>query len=481
MNLETATLTDGRTIKFIPKQIGAGTMKEVFFTEDKQSVLCFYKDQSLSKDSERRTRLEKILKDYNPTITTDQGGQSQTEKEAQAFRTLFCWPTGIVEKPRFGVMAPAYSPNFYFESGTVKGNEKEGKWFASPRCRSVLPLEELGHWLNYLLLCNRMARAVRKMHNMGLAHSDLSSKNILLDPKRGYCSVIDIDSLVVPGIHPADVLGTRDYIAPEVLATQHLPLKDDNRFLPSNNTDLHAMAVLIYEYLLRRHPLSGPKVNSTLSAEEDYRVSMGEKALFIEHPKDGSNRPQELSLTYNVLGPGLRDLFDKAFIEGLHAPNRRPTAGEWERAIAQSLDLSIPCGNKNCKEKWFIYRKGEKPRCPWCGTKIKSRTPVLEFYYMPRDRVISLNHHLTAWNQRTLHEWHVFSDKNFDERADPTILADVAFYQGRWILINRKLEDMFSSKGKPVPIGKATLLEDRNEIWLSKKEKGQLVKVSMIP
>src|SRR5262249_17352519 len=162
----------------------------------------------------------------------------------------------------------AYSSNFFFATGNWRGKEKEGKWFSSPKLRKLLPAEERGNWLNYLQLCMLMARAVRKMHLTGLAHSDLSCKNVLLDPPHGRCAAIDIVPLVVPGVFPPDVLGTPGYIAPEVLATQHLALEDPHRKLPSNLTDLHALAVLIYEYLLRRHPLKGPKVNGK-TAEED--------------------------------------------------------------------------------------------------------------------------------------------------------------------------------------------------------------------
>ena len=45
-------------------------------------------------------------------------------------------------------------------------------------------------------------------------------------------------------------------IAPEVVA---------GKKQPSIETDLHALAVLIYETLLLRHPLAGPKVRSTRS------------------------------------------------------------------------------------------------------------------------------------------------------------------------------------------------------------------------
>ena len=37
------------------------------------------------------------------------------------------------------------------------------------------------------------------MHAAGLAHSDLSYKNVLVDPITAKASIIDIDGLVVPG------------------------------------------------------------------------------------------------------------------------------------------------------------------------------------------------------------------------------------------------------------------------------------------
>src|SRR5439155_18007282 len=160
---------------------------------------------------------EAIIGRYNPTTDADTG---------KYFRDLFCWPTAIVTAPQFGVLAPTYSKNYFFASGPFTGKEKVGKWFSSPKLRRMLPAAERGNWLNYLQLCFQMSRAVRKLHLTGLAHSDLSSNNVLIDPSNGRCAVIDIDSLVVPGMFSPDVLGTPGYIAPEVLATQNLNVKD---------------------------------------------------------------------------------------------------------------------------------------------------------------------------------------------------------------------------------------------------------------
>ena len=92
----------------------------------------------------------------------------------------------------------------------------------------------------------------------------------------------------------------------------------------------------MYMYLLYRHPLRGAKVHD-LDADKDEVASMGEKALFVEHPTDKSNRPKlnqvkpthlpwadVAKIPYTVCGPYLKALFDKAFIDGLHNPALRP-------------------------------------------------------------------------------------------------------------------------------------------------------------
>src|SRR5438132_33502 len=105
MTTATATLSDGRKITYIPTAIGEGGMKRVYFTADKKAVVCFFKDQSLTTDRNRKERLEEILGKYNPT--TDEGSGAY-------FRQLFCWPTAIIVAPEFGVLAPTYPKNFFF-------------------------------------------------------------------------------------------------------------------------------------------------------------------------------------------------------------------------------------------------------------------------------------------------------------------------------------------------------------------------------
>lgn len=126
------------------------------------------------------------------------------------------------------------------------------------------------------------------MHAAGLCHSDLSYKNVLVDPELGHACIIDVDGLVVPKISSRR-RGHPDFIAPEVVKTSHLQKEDSNRILPSIATDRHALAVLIYMYLFFRHPLRGGKIHDMTNELQDEALAMGERALFIEHPSDKSN------------------------------------------------------------------------------------------------------------------------------------------------------------------------------------------------
>lgn len=476
MAILTATLDDGGLIQYDSEVIGEGGMKRVHFTPDKKSVVCFFKDAEVGKDPQRRARLQKIVGDFNPTTDAAVGDY---------WKALFCWPTAIVIKPEIGVVAPTYAANFFFAEGSFKGKEKQASWFTSPKLRRYLPASELGDWLKYIHISTRLSRAVRRMHSAGVAHSDLSNKNVLIDPTTGGAVIIDCDSLVVPQIYPPDVLGTPGYIAPEVLATQKLELTDSQRILPSIVTDRYALAVLIYEYLLGRHPLKGTRVNSALSTEEDDWLSMGSKALWIENPRDVSNPPFEpLPVSYQQCGPYLAPLFERAFVDGLHNPSARPDAGEWERGLVRTADLLHPCPNPNCAQKWFVFDAGRK-RCPWCSTAIAGAVPILNFYREGnKGQFKAENHRLVAWHHQRLWKWHIFTNQFAGERADRTPQAYFAKQGNDWWLINQSDDAMVIIAGAATPnkaIGKGggEILRDGMQIHLSRAGFGRLAVVQM--
>lgn len=488
MSIEQALLKDGSTIEYVlvddPPQ---GGMKMTYFTPDRSHVVQFFHNRIANDDANRMARLEAIVGKFNPTIPESQGGaKGGNQTTADYFRKRFCWPVGIIVLPQIGIVAPAYPNNYYFADGIWKGKEKSGKWFTGRTpsgiyFRDKLPPSERGEWINYFKLCILMARAVRRLHQAGLAHSDLSCKNILVDPSNGLSVVIDIDSLVVPHFFPPDVLGTPGYIAPEVLSTVHLPVDDPQRINPSARTDQHALAVLIYEYLLFRHPLKGPKTYDAKTGEEQERLEMGSKALFIEHPTDNSNRPKDLKIPCESIGPHLGSLIQRAFIKGLHCPNDRPASIEWERGLITTWDLLYPCPNKSCSYKWFVLYNSSDVSCPFCKTKVKGTIPILKLRTQRKPgQWISENHAVVLYHDFTIFKWHVFDNVFPGEEADKTPQAYCAFHGNRWLLINQNLSSLTSANGNRVPAGHAVELTDGIQIRLSNESHGRIVDVQIL-
>ncbi len=489
MGIVKVKASDGSTVEFIDEIFSSGGMKDAYWTPDKKEVVLFFRDKQ---DANSRDRLQNIVGTYRDRIFNMVGGDY--------WRDLFCWPTKMVDwNGKTGLVVPTYHAHFFFQDGPFKGKEKEGKWFASAKlCNKFLRPEDKGTWLTRIHMCIRIARAVKRLHAAGLAHSDLSYKNVLVDPSSGKACIIDCDGLVVPGKYPPDVVGTPDFIAPEVMQTRTLKLGDPNRKLPSILTDRHALAVLIYMYLFNRHPLRGGKVHDIDDPNKDEELSMGAKALFIEHPTDRSNRPKIKSmapselqqgdpdkLPYKIAGPYLKSLFDKAFIDGLHDPMKRPTANEWEEALVKTTDLMQPCKNTKCGYGWFVFDNTTQPRCPFCGTAYHGQLPVLNFYYSPsKGKFIPENYRLMVYDKQTLYSWHVnrfimANEKITAEQLKP--VGDFHFFNGQWILINRRLDSLWDkTDNKKIEIGQAVPLTEGRKILLSTEDGGRLIVVQLV-
>ncbi|WP_243392515.1 helix-hairpin-helix domain-containing protein [Solitalea longa] len=459
-------------------------------------MVAFYRD---IQDFNSKERLKKIVTQYYDNFFNREGGSY--------YKDLYCWPTDMVElDKKIGLIVPSYNKNFFFKKGyatsdLIKGEEKQGKWFASPKFRNKqfslrLDESELGNWLSYFQICVNIARGVKRLHSAGLAHSDLSYKNVLVDPISKSAAIIDIDGLVVPGLFPPDVIGTADFIAPEVLATKHLNIKDSNRKLPNRLTDLHALAVLIYMYLLYRHPLKGGKIHD-IDPEKDDLLAMGEKALFIEHPTDNSNKPKlnqinpkELpwadtsKLSYKITGPYLKSLFERAFIDGLHNPMLRPTADEWEQALLKTTDLMQTCLNSSCEQKWYVFDNTNNPRCPFCGTAHRGTLPVLDLYYQFRPAIWKPeNHRLMVYNNQYLFQWHVNRNIIRNEKlteADKMPVGYFTFHNNKWVLVNQKLSSLKDlTEDKEVPPGTMVEITDGKKLLLSKEDGGRVILITM--
>lgn len=481
----TAVLENGNTIEYVfDANAPRGGMKHTFFTPDRQFAVQFFNDPRNARDPRIQDRIRTIVGIYNPTLSEADGGAvGNTEKTASYFRQRFCWPVAIVRQPQFGIVCPTYPQNFFFgaDASTVlnlKGKDKKSNWFTGKNRRYLSP-SECGSFRTMLGTAIGLSRTVRRMHQAGLAHSDLSCNNVLIDPRTGASVVIDIDSLVVPNKYAPEVVGTRGYIAPEVLATLGLDFNDPRRALPCVQTDLHALPVLIYEYLFFRHPLIGPKIYDPNDAEHDDLLGLGERATFIENPDDASNRPPDLKVTIGALSRGLEELFIRAFVKGLHDPSERPTAMEWERELLRAWDKLVPCANPQCEKKWFILRDAQRPVCPFCGTRVREPLTQLIFKSELRGRkgVYRDKGEAVIYDGMPLYDWHVFSGIYNDEKANTEIKAYIAYYNGMRLIVNKDIDGMMSPSGRLVPKGSAVELKDGSAFKMTDSENGLLCEV----
>lgn len=484
------TADDGSAVQFIHENPKRGAMKDVYFSPDRSYVVAFYRDPQ---DSNSRSRLANIVGSYREKLFQGQAGAYWNE--------LFCWPTKTVEHDgRVGVVVPAYSRKFFFKSG----GEKSGKWFTSAKVRKKsLDPSERGDWRGYIAISIKIARAARRLHMAGLAHSDLSYNNVLVDPVSGSACIIDIDGLVVPGKYPPDVSGTRDFVAPEVVESDWLRLakNDPKRALPRIETDRHALACLIYMYLLYRHPLRGRKMHDLKDEHRDDALRMGSGAVFIEHPTDASNRPgpDELKddflpwadpslIPYTVTGRYLSPLFERAFTTGLHNPTARPTADAWELALVKTVDLLQRCQNTSCEQGWYVYDGTTSPRCPFCKTLHKGRLPVLNLYSSRgRGEFRPDDHRLIVYNDQHLYQWHVNRRIVPGERLTAEQKTPVGYfkeYRGAWYLCNQRLDGMYEVDGsgskRHIPRKGKVELVDGKKILLANEDGGRLIQVQLV-
>ena len=490
MTLVKIKAKDGSPVEFIYKDPKQGGMKDVYFAPDRSYVVAFFRKKL---DYNGLERIEKLVGQYRKGIFEQAGGDY--------WKDLYCWPEKVVEHNGLtGLVVPCYQSHYFFGKSTaLAGEEKEGKWFASPKVfNRFVPAEEKGTLFNYLRICLKLARAVRRLHAAGLAHSDLSYKNCLVDPAGGNACIIDIDGLVVPGLFPPDVVGTPDFIAPEVVSSLHLSLQDPNRKLPRRTTDQHALSVLIYMYLFHRHPLRGRKVHDADPHKQE-TLEMGEKALFIEHPTDASNRVKltdmdkvclpwvdPSKLPYTMFGSILKGLFEKAFIEGLHDPSKRPTADDWEDALVKTSDMIQPCPNAACVKKWFVFDNTTKPKCPYCDTPYRGVLPVLDFYSSRRagESYKPDNHRLMVFSGQSLSLWHVDRTIFPSEKLTPEQCKRVGYFQfhnGKWFFVNETLAGMKNiTSDKPIPKGGNVELTEGLQLLLSPEATGRVVNVKIV-
>jgi DNA-binding helix-hairpin-helix protein with protein kinase domain len=184
-----------------------------------------------------------------------------------------------------------------------------------------------------------LAMAFRDLHIKGLAYFDIKGDNGFFDPATASVLICDCDNVTFSG-DQTQIAGTFPYMAPELIL---------GKAKPSARTDLHSLAVLLFELMVRNHPLEGKQEGEFEVLDYAARRKIyGESPLFIFDPKDSRNRPDphwhpNAQFFWNMLPTFLQELFTKAFTVGLHDPSQRIVESEWIKAFVRLLDGIALC------------------------------------------------------------------------------------------------------------------------------------------
>lgn len=162
---------------------------------------------------------------------------------------------------------------------------------------------------------------------------------------------------------------------------------------PNERTDRHSLAVLLLHTLLFRNVMQ-PLCEYADDPNQSEELGWGRHALFSEHPRDRRHRPRNLglpfyrrgALSYRMLTPALQRLTERAFLEGLREPEKRPLAREWEEALAVAIDELFGCWRCRQHFPYPYWEPLERRACPFCGERCQPPYPLVLELHEERQR-----------------------------------------------------------------------------------------------
>ncbi|MCR5124306.1 MAG: hypothetical protein K6B43_03820 [Treponema sp.] len=215
-----------------------------------------------------------------------------------------------------------------------------------------------------ILVALALAQRVWEIHKAGYVIGDMNHENIGILRRICQIQIIDCDSFTVTNEY-GTTFRTRacldDYIAPEITRhckeqkTKGKPHNISDVALPTftKETDLFCLAVNIFKLLMNGYP---PFIAPNMNMKASIAIEGG----YYAFKKSQTNLPTA-QLRENEIPPGIKSLFDKAFLDGDKDPQKRPTPEEWIIALHCYIDKQLT----QCSIGNHQYYSGLS-YCPYC-------------------------------------------------------------------------------------------------------------------
>lgn len=214
-------------------------------------------------------------------------------------------------------------------------------------------------------------RALGAAAALDIGHGDIAASNLIVRSNGRYheATLIDFDNASIPGVPAPTFRGQDFYAAPELLAEKAVASIESDRF---------ALAVLLYELLLLRHPFS-----AHFAGNVEFPVFVRElqQARWMEDPADGhtDGATSHGGLPVAALSRRLQRLFREALQP---QPSTRPSAETWGEVLEEALGQVFACDACG----GLFVNEPTRYTCPYASCRTPA--PVLELDV--GGRVISL-------------------------------------------------------------------------------------------
>jgi eukaryotic-like serine/threonine-protein kinase len=311
----------------------------------------------------------------------------------------------------------------------------------------------------------QLADSFLQLHAKGLCYRDINFGNVFLNPDSGDILICDNDNVTINGDFEGGVKGSDRFMAPEIVT---------GRAVPSTQTDLYSLAVLLFYMLMIHHPLEGKKESDLESFDEPAKHKIyGTEPVFIYDPQDWSNRPvpgfHDNAITlWSIYPQFLCDLFTKAFTKGIHDPsNGRVVESEWRGAMVRLRDSIVycpHCSTENFYDSQILNISDGKLRPCWSCKQ--------EIHLPPR---IQIDKNIVMLNYDTkLFPHHIDPQKIFDfsksvatvtqHPHDPSIWGIKNLSQEKWVCTTA------DGRAKDVEPGRSVMMAVGTKIDFGKAE-----------
>jgi len=281
-------------------------------------------------------------------------------------------------------------PSFTWPVAILYGSQKSFVGYLMPRIRNMHTIfrlinpgerEKKPEFRNFTFkekvrVASNLCGVFHSLHQKGYVIADVNESNVLVNAQ-GLITIIDTDSFQVVDptsgyVYPCPV-GKPEYTPPEILREL---IVNRRRFEDIDQEPFHdnfGLAVLIFQLLMEGwHPFTG-----TPPSSYPHNISVEDKIMQRIFPYDERVqaakgwRPPRYAPPYEVVGPELKELFYRTFVESAHEPTLRPSAYDFRMAL-ERLENHLQA----CAHNPHHFYPRSLSTCPWCERERALQAPT---------------------------------------------------------------------------------------------------------